>query len=114
MVHFFTLILMAKVLGKIEKLTEQISLLSELCKSLKNSESDLLDQIKLLNVDRQNLQKELDDKNQVTVKLKEEIKVLKLAKSLGDNEKDGSNTDLKLKINEIVREVDRCMAMLNS
>lgn len=44
--------------------------------------------------------------------LKQKYKVLKLAKSL-DGEKPESGKDLKLKINEMVREIDKCIALLN-
>ena len=39
------------------------------------------------------------------------VKMLKMAKSLsGDSEK---NTEMKLKINELVREIDKCISLLN-
>ncbi len=44
--------------------------------------------------------------------LEQKYKVLKLAKSL-EGEKAGPGTDLKLKINEMVREIDKCIALLN-
>ncbi len=41
----------------------------------------------------------------------EKVKMLKMAKSLGgDSEK---NTEMKLKINELVREIDKCISLLN-
>ena len=41
----------------------------------------------------------------------EKFKMLKMAKSLGgDSEK---NTEMKLKINELVREIDKCISLLN-
>ena len=45
------------------------------------------------------------------VELEEKVKVLALAKSLGDNEI-GKN-ELKLKISELVREIDKCIALTN-
>jgi predicted nucleic acid-binding Zn-ribbon protein len=42
--------------------------------------------------------------------LQERIKTLKLAKSLNKEEK---KTDVKLKINELVREIDHCIGLLN-
>lgn len=44
--------------------------------------------------------------------LDQKYKVLKLAKSL-DGEKIEEGRDLKLKINEMVRELDKCIALLN-
>ena len=50
---------------------------------------------------------------ELTIKeLNEKIKVLSMAKSLtGDNE---SNKEMKLKINEMVREIDKCISLLNN
>ena len=42
----------------------------------------------------------------------ENIKMLKLAKQL-DGEKLEENKDIKLMINEMVREIDKCIALLN-
>ncbi|MBL4653520.1 MAG: hypothetical protein JKY53_11780 [Flavobacteriales bacterium] len=43
--------------------------------------------------------------------LNEKVKMIKLAKSIEGSGEDSSK--LKLKINEVVREVDKCIAMLN-
>ena len=43
--------------------------------------------------------------------LNEKVKMVKLAKSIEGSGEDTSK--LKLKINEVVREVDKCIAMLN-
>lgn len=45
-------------------------------------------------------------------KLSEQNKVLKLAKSLTG--KEGKSTDIKLRINELIREIDKCIAQVNS
>jgi len=42
--------------------------------------------------------------------LQEKIKIIKLAKSVKDTE---GTQEVKLKINELVREVDKCIAQLN-
>tara|TARA_B100001540_G_scaffold263333_1_gene243073 strand:+ start:1136 stop:1432 length:297 start_codon:yes stop_codon:yes gene_type:complete len=47
-----------------------------------------------------------------TKELNEKNKVLKLAKSLSG--KEGKSTDIKLKINELIREIDKCIAQVNS
>ena len=39
------------------------------------------------------------------------VKMLKMAKSLAVS--DGKTTDAKLKINELVREIDKCISLLN-
>ncbi len=43
--------------------------------------------------------------------LKEENKLIKLAKNLSAN--DSENQDLKIKINELVKDIDRCIDLLN-
>lgn len=46
--------------------------------------------------------------------LEEQIKIIKLARNIGQNDKDKADvTELKRKINEYIRELDSCMAMLN-
>ncbi len=51
------------------------------------------------------------DQKKVIADLENKIKVLKLAKSL---EKKEGNVEAKLKINELVREIDKCIGLLNT
>ena len=44
--------------------------------------------------------------------LEEKNKVLKLANNISGAE--GKNTEVKLKINELVREIDKCIALVNN
>lgn len=57
---------------------------------------------------RKSLQKQKGDFSE----LEERNKVLKLAKSLSSA--GGKNTEVKLKINELVREIDKCIALVNN
>jgi chromosome segregation ATPase len=58
------------------------------------------------------LQNKFSESKSKIVDLEERNKVLKLAKSLsGDS---GKATDVKLKINELVREIDKCIALVNN
>lgn len=41
----------------------------------------------------------------------EKVKMLKMAKSLGGDSE--NNKEMKLKINELVREIDKCISLLN-
>lgn len=62
--------------------------------------------------DRNELKAQL---NQKEIKLKEldnNLKLLKLSKGSGGMS-DSDHTELKLKINEYIKEIDKCMAMLN-
>lgn len=58
------------------------------------------------------LELDLQQEKSSLEELEQKYKVLKLAKSL-DGEKTESGKDLKLKINEMVREIDKCIALLN-
>lgn len=57
------------------------------------------------------LQKRLDEKEEEIREMNQKYETLKLAKSLtGEQPEKG---DARLKINNIVRELDRCIALLN-
>ena len=57
------------------------------------------------------LKNTLEEQNAEIENFNEKVKMLKMAKSLsGDSEK---NTEMKLKINELVREIDKCISLLN-
>lgn len=61
--------------------------------------------------EKEDLLKTIESNKTMINNLEERTKMLKLAKSLsGVNE---SSLDTKLKINELVREIDRCIALLN-
>ena len=56
------------------------------------------------------LKQTIEQQKQSIKDLEEKHKVLKLSKSIGNNE---NTHELKLKINELVREIDKCTALLN-
>lgn len=68
--------------------------------------------IKQLKEENSFLQGKLTDAKVQIKELGEQNKVLKLAKSLSG--KEGKSTDIKLKINELIREIDKCIAQVNS
>lgn len=70
----------------------------------------LLDELKKENED---LKKIVEQHKSEIEELKEKNKLIKIAKSLDGKSNEGNATELKLKINEILREVDRCVALLN-
>ena len=84
--------------SKVEKLIIQHNKAKEDIKQLKEENTSLQGKLTYAKVQA----KELSEKN----------KVLKLAKSLSG--KQGKSTDIKLKINELIREIDKCIAQLNS
>lgn len=92
----------------IQAISEIRNYVSDLQKNLDNSlkSNSLLDKkITLLNNEKQELE-------EIVKQLKEQVKMLKLAKQIDGEEKE-NNKDVKLMINEMVREIDKCIALLN-
>jgi uncharacterized membrane protein YgaE (UPF0421/DUF939 family) len=58
------------------------------------------------------LRKALQNQKADFSELQEKNKVLKLAKTISGLE--GGNTEVKLKINELVREINKCIALVNN
>ncbi|MDG1476306.1 MAG: hypothetical protein P8Q14_04105 [Vicingaceae bacterium] len=56
------------------------------------------------------IREELTEKNQQISELNDKVKLLKIAGSVGGGE---STKEVKLKINEMVREIDKCIAQIN-
>ena len=54
----------------------------------------------------------LASKESQLIELKEKFKILKMSKKL-DGREIGESKELKLKINEMVKEIDKCIALLN-
>ncbi len=54
----------------------------------------------------------LASKESQLIELKEKYKILKMSKKL-DGGEIGESKELKLKINEMVKEIDKCIALLN-
>lgn len=88
-------LLVSNIKQKAEKLVAKQQLLEKENKTL-------VDEI-------EKVKKELEDKSQQILELNEKVKLLKLAKNV-----DGESTkEVKLKINEMVREIDKCIAQIN-
>jgi predicted nuclease with TOPRIM domain len=85
----------------------------------------VLEKLNALKAEKESLKREnarLESKLQEEIKtnddLNNKLKMLKLAKSIGAEEStDGANkektTELKRKLNEYIKEVDKCIALLN-
>ena len=95
-----------------------MSNLSEIVDSLENRVSNLLQEFNNLKQSKQQLVEELaflksqqDQYQEEIEKWREECNTLKLANSmLGSNE---HKRETKLKINELVREIDKCITQLS-
>jgi uncharacterized protein YjcR len=88
-------VLVSGVRKKAERLIEKQILLIEKNETLYIE----IDKIKL----------ELTEKNQQILDLNNKVKLLKIAGSVGGE----STKEVKLKINEMVREIDKCIAQIN-
>ena len=77
----------------------------------KNQKTNLEEAVENLKVYNQRLGDEIQSKNKEIERLLERIKVIKSAKSLAES--GGGSADVKYKINEMVREIDRCISYLN-
>jgi uncharacterized coiled-coil DUF342 family protein len=86
--------------SKAQKLVEQNHKLSA-----KNEELDR--EVKSLKV-------ALEDELKKAAELHNQIKIIKLARNIGTPENEGGDiAELKRKINEYIKEIDHCVAMLN-
>lgn len=85
--------------NKVKQLLEEIAL-------LKNEKNDL-------NSSNLALSLELNQQKDLIKELNEKVQMLQLAKSIGGEVKPQETTDLKRKINEYIKEIDRCIALLN-
>ncbi|KAF0201016.1 MAG: phenylalanyl-tRNA synthetase subunit [Bacteroidetes bacterium] len=77
--------------------------LLEKCNALKAENEKLNQEAKALNARIENLKANVSE-------LENKLIVVKLAKTLNKEE---SRTNVKLKINELVRDIDRCIGLLN-
>ncbi|MGY3053360.1 regulator of replication initiation timing [Pedobacter sp. UYEF25] len=94
---------MSSVAIQLESILDKTTRLVELCAALQE-ENDLL------KLENQSLNVALSASKDKSKDLDEKMRVLKLAKSIeGNNEK---SLDIKLKINDFVREIDRSIALL--
>ena len=96
---------MSEELSAIEEIREHVL-------GLKKNVDLKKEENKILNEKIDSLKNEKDDLQALINQLKEQIKMLKLAKQIdGDVVKESK--DVKLMINEMVREIDKCIALLN-
>ena len=94
---------MTSVADQLDTVLQKTARLIELCNALQE-ENDLL------NAENLEFRKNLEAEKTKNLTLEEKMRVLKLAKSLeGTSEK---SLDIKQKINEFVREIDKCVVLL--
>ncbi len=88
----------------LHRLKISIQQLMEYCGELKSQNKVLSNELTQANIKATAKQAEMED-------LSDKYKVLKMAKSLEGASSE--NKEVKLKINEMVREIDKCIALLN-
>lgn len=97
---------MSSYASRLVVIHNQVKELLEENARLKNDKNDL-NSINLA------MKKELEDKNKAIEDLTQKIQTLKLAKSISGDEKPQETIELKRKINDYIKEIDRCIALLN-
>ena len=96
---------MERGISAINEIREYVKGLQKSINGYRENEEKMASQLKILDEEKRNLQNEISQ-------LQEQVKLLKLAKQLeGDSVKD--TKEVKLKINEMVREIDKCIALMN-
>jgi phage shock protein A len=95
---------MSVIAKKLDQVLERTQKLVESSKALQELNGQLI-------LENQSLKVALETSENKRKDLEEKLRVLKLAKSLeGTSEK---TLDIKQKINEFVREIDKCIVLLN-
>ena len=60
------------------------------------------------------LKQSQEEESKKAAELQNQIKIIKLARNIGSEKENGTDkTELKRKINEYIKEIDHCVAMLN-
>ena len=94
---------MSVIAKKLDQVLDRTQKLVELSKALQERND-------LVNLENQSLKFALESSETKRKELEEKLRVVKLAKSLeGSSEK---TLDIKQKINEFVREIDKCIVLL--
>jgi regulator of replication initiation timing len=94
---------MSRVADQLTQVLDKTARLVELCAALQE-ENDTL------RLENQSLEVAVETSKKLTIELEERVRALKLARSLeGDSEK---SLDIKQKISEFVREIDKCIVLL--
>lgn len=96
---------------KVKDLSVSIETLAKKAEGLIKAYASAREQIDSLESDNRRLQEKVEKLTGEMQQLKEENQVLKMASALkGDQE---NVTEAKRRISQMVREIDRCIAMLN-
>ena len=89
----------------VENIEKKVSKLIQLYQSVQKEKEEILTENNKLELD-------LSDKDETIKRLEEKIKLLRITKSVSTQD-DKRNKESRQKINEYVREIDKCIALLN-
>jgi chromosome segregation ATPase len=89
----------------IASVQQKINQIAEEKRLLKNEIANLRKQIEMQ-------QTELEEKNTTLVHLNEELKTVKMSQPTMNNT--DTNEELKFKVEEMIKEIDKCIALLNN
>ena len=89
----------------VENIEKKVSKLIQLYQSVQKEKEEILTENNKLELD-------LSDKDETIKRLEEKIKLLRITKSVSTQD-DERNKESRQKINEYVREIDKCIALLN-
>ncbi|MFM7766878.1 MAG: hypothetical protein ACKO9S_03345 [Bacteroidota bacterium] len=93
---------------EVDKLLDSVKFKAE---RLLKSRQTLLDKVQKLEQINFELNNELDTLRKDNESLREANQVLRMAKAVSGE--DQNTRDLKLRINDYIREIDRCLALIN-
>ena len=93
---------MINLVNNIEK---KVNKLITLYQSVKKEKQNIF-------IENKQLKSDLSEKDKSIQKLEEKIKLLRITKSVSTQD-EARNKESRQKINEYVREIDRCIALLN-
>lgn len=99
-----------KAIMKMTEVEALILNINKYAKSLVEAKGILQDENKKLREKNSQLETLVEQKTKEIKGLKEKNEVIRIAKTLESGEK---STDAKKKINELVREIDKCITLLN-
>ncbi len=94
-----------------ETLKTNLNGLERKLQMLVGEHKSLKEQVQLLKQENQELKSGLRSRDEQLLNFKNQIKISKIADNL--NPEDGSSSELKKKVEEYIREVDRCIAYLS-
>lgn len=95
-----------------EQLDHYISELSAKVEKLAKAQVDLHSENSKLSARNAELERLVIEQKNVVSRLEEQNKVVKIAKAV--TEDDGDRKEQRKRLNELVREVDKCIALLNN